>query len=109
MLVSRAWVMQEVERVPDLDRAERNRLVDALCSWEPPRQAGLFTNMVVWVILLGMAMLFGAAGLPGWFGFLVALGGLLSVARALAVRQLRWKLGQLLREREGFGDAQPVA
>jgi hypothetical protein len=106
MLVSRGWVMREVERVPDLNRAERNALVDALCAWEPPRNNSLRTNFLVWVSMLGMAMLFGAVGLPGWLGFVIAMGALIAVARALVVRQMRWKLGQLLREREGFGDAQ---
>lgn len=109
MLVSRGWVAREVERVPELNRAERNELVDALCAWEPPRNNGLRTNFIVWLCLLGMAMLFGALGLPGWLGFVIAMSGLIAVARALAVRQVRWKLGQLLREREGFGDAQPAS
>lgn len=109
LLVSRAWVMNEVERVPDLDRGERNRLVDLLSAWEPPCHKSLFSNPMVWLILVGAAMLFGAAGLPAWFGFAIALGGLLYVAHELVVRQLRWKLLQLLREREGLGDAQPVA
>ena len=106
MLVSRGWVMREVERVPDLERNERNRLVEALVAWEPPRKNGTRTNAIVWLVLIGMAMLFGAIGLPGWLGFLIALGALVAVGRELAVRQLRWKLGQLLRERDGFGAAQ---
>ncbi len=106
MLVSRGWVLREVERVPDLDGAARTRLVDALCAWEPPRRHGVRTNVIVWVTLLCAAMLFGALGLPGWLGFLVAMAGLIGVARALVVRQMRWKLGQLLRDREGAGGAQ---
>ncbi len=109
MLVSRGWVMREVERVPDLNRAERNQLVDTLCAWEPPRTNSLRTHVIVWMSMLGMAMLFGALELPGWLGFLIAMGGLIAVARALVVRQMRWKLGQLLREREGFGDAQTAS
>jgi hypothetical protein len=101
--------MREVERVPDLNRAERNQLVDALCAWEPPRTNSLRTHVIVWMSMLGMAMLFGALELPGWLGFLIAMAGLIAVARALVVRQLRWKLGQLLREREGFGDAQTAS
>jgi hypothetical protein len=103
MLVSRGWVLREVERVPELNRAERNELVDALCAWELPRNNSLRNNFIVWMCLLGMAMLFGALGLPGWLGFVIAMAGLLGVARALAVRQLRWKLGQLLRDREALG------
>lgn len=109
MLVSRGWVLREVERVPELNRAERNELVDALCAWELPRNNSLRNNFIVWMCLLGMAMLFGALGLPGWLGFVIAMAGLLGVARALAVRQLRWKLGQLLRDREGFGDARTAS
>jgi hypothetical protein len=109
MLVSRGWVLREVERVPELNRAERNELVDALCAWELPRNNSLRNNFIVWMCLLGMAMLFGALSLPGWLGFVIAMAGLLGVARALAVRQLRWKLGQLLREREGLGDAQTAS
>jgi hypothetical protein len=51
----------------------------------------------VWITLLGMAMLFGAVGLPGWLGFSVALALLVAVGRALVIRQLRWQLAQLLR------------
>jgi hypothetical protein len=109
MLVSRGWVLREVERVPELNRAERNELVDALCAWELPRNNSLRNNFIVWMCLLGMAMLFGALSLPGWLGFVIAMAGLLGVARALAVRQLRWKLGQLLRDREGFGDARTAS
>jgi hypothetical protein len=109
MLVSRGWVLREVERVPELNRAERNELVDALCAWELPRNNSLRNNFIVWMSLLGMAMLFGALDLPGWLGFVIAMAGLLGVARALAVRQLRWKLGQLLRDREGFGDARTAS
>ncbi len=109
ILVSRGWVLREVERVPELNRAERNELVDALCAWELPRNNSLRNNFIVWMCLLGMAMLFGALGLPGWLGFVIAMAGLLGVARALAVRQLRWKLGQLLRDREGFGDARTAS
>ena len=109
MLVSRGWVLREVERVPELGRAERDELVDALCAWELPRNNSLRNNFIVWMCMLGMAMLFAALGLPGWLGFVIAMGGLLGVARALAVRQLRWKLGQLLREREGFGDARTAS
>ncbi|MCA3220720.1 MAG: hypothetical protein ING59_19675 [Burkholderiales bacterium] len=105
MLVSRAWVMREVEQVPDLSGAERQRLVDLLCAWEPPRNNGLRTNIIAWVCMLGMAMLFGALGLPGWLGFLVAMGGLAAVARVLVMRQLRWKLAQLLRERAARANA----
>jgi hypothetical protein len=97
LLVSRGWVMREVERVPDLDCAARERLVDALSAWEPPRRQGPRNNVLVWITLLGMAMLFGAVGLPGWLGFSVALALLVAVGRALVIRQLRWQLAQLLR------------
>jgi len=102
-LVSRAWVIAEVDRAADragvVDAATRAQLVDALVGYEPPRTHGLRNNAIVWVGLIGSAMAAGAIGLPGWVGFVAALGAFLLIARELAVRALRWRLAQLLAER----------
>ncbi|MFZ5540157.1 MAG: hypothetical protein ACOY5V_10495 [Pseudomonadota bacterium] len=101
-LVSRAWVIAEVERAADragiADTATRARLVEALVDYEPPRTHGIRNNAIVWVGLIGSAMATGAIGLPGWVGFVAALAGFLAIARELAVRALRWRLRQLLAE-----------
>jgi hypothetical protein len=98
MLVSRGWVLDEVARVPDLDEATRARLVEALIAYEPPRQHGVRNNLIVWFTLLGSAMLATELGVPGWWGFGLALAALFAVARVLAVRTLRWHLAELLRQ-----------
>jgi len=102
-LVSRAWVIAEVERAADragiADAAARARLVEALVGYEPPREHGIRNNAIVWVGLIGGAMLADAIGLPAWTGFAAALAVLLLIARELAVRTLRWRLAQLLAER----------
>jgi hypothetical protein len=101
-LVSRAWVIAEVARAADragiADAAARDRLVEALVGYEPPRTHGIRNNAIVWVGLIGSAMLAGAIGLPAWAGFVAALAGFLLIARELAVRALRWRLAQLLAE-----------
>lgn len=102
-LVSRAWVIVEVGRAADrasiTDAATRAQWIETLCAYEPPRQHGIRNNAIVWVGLIGSAMLAGAIGLPGWVGFVAALAGFLLIARELAVRALRWRLEQLLAER----------
>jgi hypothetical protein len=97
-LVSRAWVIGEVLRVPQVGDAHRRQLVDQLCTYQPPRRHGLRDNFIAWVILLGGAMLFNALGLPGWLGFVVGLAMLTALARLLAVKALRWRLERLLAE-----------
>ena len=97
-VVSRAWVIAEVLRVPQLGDAHRRQLVDQLCAYQPPRRHGLRDTFIAWFILLGGAMLFNALGLPGWLGFVTALVLLVALARALAVRALRWRLDRLLSE-----------
>ena len=97
-VVSRAWVIAEVMRVPELSDAQRRQLVEQLAGYLPPRRHGLRNNIVAWTLLLGGAMLFNAVGLPGWTGFVLALALLLAVARALAVKALRWRLNRLLVE-----------
>jgi hypothetical protein len=98
MLVSRGWVLDEVARVPGLDNAARARLVEDLIAYEPPRRHGARNNLLVWFTLLGSAMLATELGVPGWWGFGLALAALLVVARFLAVHTLRWRLGELLRQ-----------
>jgi len=95
-VVSRAWVIALVLRVPALSDAERRQLVDQLCEYQPPRRHGLRNQFIAWATLLGSAMVFSAAGLPGWAGFVLALALLVALARRLAVQALRWRLEQLL-------------
>lgn len=97
-VVSRAWVMRLVSGVPDLSTAQRKQLVDQLCDYQPPRRHGLRDTFIAWVVLLGGAMLFNALDLPGWIGFVIGLVLLVLLARALAVKALRWRLGRLLDE-----------
>jgi uncharacterized membrane protein YcfT len=97
-VVSRAWVIAAVMRVPSLSDAQRRQLVEQLCTYQPPRRHGLRDNFIAWVILLGGAMLFNAFDLPGWIGFVLGLVLLTALARTLAVRALRWRLDRLLVE-----------
>jgi hypothetical protein len=97
-IVSRAWVIREVMRVPQLSDAQRRQLVDQLSSYQPPRRHGLRDNFIAWFVLLGGAMLFNAIDLPGWIGFVIALVLLVALARLLAVKALRWRLDRLLEE-----------
>lgn len=98
LLVSRGWVLAEVARVPGLTDAARERLVEDLIAFEPPRRHGARNSLFVWFTLLGAAMLATELGLPGWWGFVPALLALLVLARVLAVRALRWRLAVLLEE-----------
>ena len=97
-LVSLAWVKKEVARQPGLSDAARLRLVDDLQGYEAPRRHGLRNNFIGWSALLGSAMLFDAFGAPAWAGFALALSLLLILARALAVRTLRWRIAQCVAE-----------
>lgn len=97
-VVSRGWVIDEVARQTDLSDAERARLVDALSIYEPPRQHGLRNTFIAWAVLIFTTMIFNALDWPGWAGFVLALLALVAVARMLAVRTLRWRLAQLLRD-----------
>jgi uncharacterized membrane protein YcfT len=97
-VVSRAWVIGEVLRVPALSDAQRRQLVDQLCDYQPPRRHGLRDNFIAWLVLLGGAALFDALGLPGWIGFVIGLVLLTALARSLAVKALRWRLDRLLAE-----------
>ena len=97
-LVSRAWVVGEVERRPELDADARARAIDALVAYEPPRRHPVRENAIFWVGSLGAAALADALGAPGWAGFVAALIGFALIARALAVRALRWRLARWLEE-----------
>lgn len=97
-VVSRAWVIDAVLRVPSLSDAQRRQLVEQLCTYQPPRRHGLRDNFIAWMILLGGAMLFNALDLPGWIGFVLGLVLLTALARTLAVKALRWRLERLLAE-----------
>lgn len=98
LLVSRAWVMREVAAVPGLDTAQRARLVDELLGYEPPRRHGLRNTFVAWLLMLGGAALARLLGIAPWLGFVGGMLVVLLLARELACRALRWRLGRLLDE-----------
>jgi hypothetical protein len=100
-LVSRAWVIARVARVEGLDETTRREWIETLCAYEPQREHGLRNRVVFWVAALGAAMLAQGIGLPGWIGFLGAVGVFLALARALATRTLAWRLDQLRAGRDG--------
>ncbi len=95
LLVSRAWVLREVETVEGLDEASRVQLADELTSYEPERRNGLRNNFIAWVLMLGGAMLARLLGATPWLGFVAGLLIVLLLARLLAERALRWRLAQL--------------
>lgn len=94
-LVSRAWVIDEVES-RGVDPQHQSALVDELVVYEPPRRHGLRNNFIFWVGALGAGMLTNAVGLPGWSGFVAALLFFVWIGRQLAVRALRWRLDKLI-------------
>ena len=98
LLVSRAWVRREVAAVPGLDAARRARLVDELVGYEPPRRHGLRNTFVAWLLMLGGAALARLLGIAPWLGFVGGMLVVLLLARELACRALRWRLGRLLDE-----------
>lgn len=100
-LVSRAWVIERVARIEDVDEATRWRWVDALCEYQPQRETWLRNRIIFWVGAIGTAMLAQGLGLPGWAGFVAALLGFFALARAMATRTLLWRLDQLVAERGG--------
>jgi len=97
-LVSRAWVIDAVERHAGLDAVARTRAIDVLVAYEPPRRHPLRNSVLFWVGVLGAAMLADALGVPGWFGFVAALSGFMVLARLLAVRALNWRLARWIEE-----------
>lgn len=101
LLVSRGWIVDEVARVRDVDDAVRERWVDDLIAYAPPRHHGLRNNMIFWIGTLGATMVADAIGIRPWIGFVVALAAFWWIARELAVRTLRWRLDQLRRAANG--------
>ena len=92
-LVSRAWVVDVVDTA-GIDPRERQRVIDDLVSFEPPRRNGVRNTFIFWAGVIGAAMLADAIGLPGWTGFAFALACFAWIGRELAVRALRWRLDQ---------------
>ena len=97
-LVSRAWVVAEVERRVS-DPALRPGLIDELVGYEPPRQHALRNMFLFWLTAIAASSLAGALDVPRWTGFVAALALFAWLARLLAVKALRWRLDQLLGER----------
>lgn len=95
LLVSRAWVLREVNAVGDFDGEQRARLVDELTAFEPERRHGLRNNFIAWIIMLGGTGLARLAGVAPWLGFMCGLLIVLALARSLATRAVRWRLAQL--------------
>lgn len=96
LLVSRAWVLREVEAVPGIDATRRAELVDALVGYEPERRHGLRNNFIAWILMLGGTAVARLVGAEPWIGFVAGLAIVLLLARLLVVRALRWKLARLL-------------
>lgn len=94
-LVSRAWVIEEVEgRVAD--PARRPALIDDLVGYEPPRRHALRNMFLFWATAIAAAGLADLIGQPRWTGFVAVLVLFAWLARLLAVKALRWRLEQLL-------------
>lgn len=94
-LVSRAWVIGEVERRA-ADAGRHAALVEELVGYEPPRQHALRNMFLFWAIAIAASALAGALGLPRWSGFVAVVLLFAWLARVLAVKALRWRLDQLL-------------
>jgi protein-S-isoprenylcysteine O-methyltransferase Ste14 len=101
-LVSRAWVIEEVEgRVSD--SVLRSALIDELVGYEPPRQHALRNMFLFWLTAIAASALAGELDFPRWTGFVGALALFAWLARLLAVKALRWRLDQWLAERGATG------
>lgn len=94
-LVSRAWVVQEVER-REPDSARHAALIEDLVGFEPPRHHALRNMFVFWALAIGASGLADVVGLPKWSGFIAVVVLFAWFARLLAVKALRWRLDQLL-------------
>jgi thiosulfate reductase cytochrome b subunit len=94
-LVSRAWVVEEVERRV-ADRARHAALIEELVGYEPPRQHALRNMFLFWAVAISASALAGALGLPRWSGFVVVVALFGWLARLLAIKALRWRLDGLL-------------
>lgn len=94
-LVSRAWVINEVERRIH-DPTQRPAVVEDLVGFEPPRRHGLRNMFLFWLGAIAMSAFAGALGLPRWGGFVVAVLVFVWIARQLATRGLQWRLDQIV-------------
>jgi hypothetical protein len=94
-LVSRAWVVEQVERRV-ADPRQRAHLIDDLVAFEPPRSHGLRNMTLFWATAIGASAFADWLGFPAWTGFVAAVLLFLALARWLAVQALRWRLDQLL-------------
>lgn len=94
-LVSRAWVIEEVEQRIG-DPARHAALIDELVGYEPPRQHALRNMFLFWAVAISASALAGEFGLPRWSGFAVVVVLFAWLARLLAIKALRWRLDQLL-------------
>lgn len=92
-LVSRAWVIDAVDAA-GIDPRDRQRVIDDLQRFEPPRRNGVRNTVIFWIGVIGAAMLADALGFPGWTGFVLALVCFAWIGRELSVRALRWRLDQ---------------
>lgn len=94
-LVSRAWVIEEVER-GIADPARHAALIDELVGYEPPRQHALRNMFLFWAVAIAASALAGELGLPRWSGFVAAVLLFAWLARLLAIKALRWRLERLV-------------
>lgn len=101
-LVSRAWVIEEVERRV-ADPARHAALIDDLVGYEPPRQHALRNMFLFWALAIAASALAGLVGLPRWCGFVVVVVLFAWIARLLAIKALRWRLDQLVAAPESAG------
>ena len=94
-LVSRAWVIEEVERRV-ADPAQRGALVEELVGFEPPRRHALRNMFLFWALAIAASTLAGELELPRWSGFAAVVLLFAWLARLLAIKALRWRLDRLL-------------
>jgi hypothetical protein len=94
-LVSRGWVIEEVERRV-AEPEQRTALIEELVGYEPPRRHGVRNMFLFWAGAIGASGIAGALDLPRWVGFCVALALFTWLARELATRALRWRLEKLI-------------
>ena len=100
-LVSRAWVIEEVERRVS-DRARHAALIEELVGYEPPRQHALRNMFLFWAFAISASALAGALGFPRWSGFVAVVVLFAWLARLLAIKALRWHLDRLVSEGPGL-------
>lgn len=94
-LVSRGWVIDEVERQV-ADPARHAALIDDLVAYEPQRRHGLRNMFLFWASAIAASGLARAADLPAWTGFALVVIVFAWLARLLATRALRWRLERLI-------------